>query len=693
MKTRKKVIISIIVILICIAAAATIFLSTQKKEESTLSISERRWIEKNQDKIIDVAILNNIPLFSYGGEGLFFDFIKYLETKTSLEFNKVPYNIDSVPSLGNYAYKILNTNEKPAKDDLIIFEDTYVAISKNNKVIYDLNDLKGYNIGLLEKDLNIVSNYLASNHNLKTFNDINELLRAFDNEEEGQKELDINIDIIIIPHNLYLNEIQTNNNYKIIFHLNEISKKYVLRLDSKEKTLSNIITTYFNNWNVEQKPQLFNNILYNTYLKNRSIDSKAAKDFRSKIYTYGLVKNLPYERVIDHKLIGINGEYLNNFSNLTKTEFEFIEYNTIDDLNEAISQGKIDVSFNYYKPGIKEGITMTSRVFPPEYVLLGYKESNIVVNTLNGLNNKTILLLKDSYLKEELKNNNAINIKEYKSPTKLFNNLTKDNLVLIDSVIYEYYKNTKFNDYKVIYRNRLDNGYSFLLKDSSDNKVFNNLFNNFIAGTDYKSIENDAIITLMADPVKQNYMKTISKYVFGILVVLALSIKIIINSIKKKKVVKKLNKEDKIKYTDLLTNLKNRNYLNDHIEKWEDNNILPQAIIVVDLNNIKYINDNFGHEEGDNVIKKAAAILINTQLENSEIMRTDGNEFLIYLVGHKEPQILAYTRKLYKEMKNIPHEFGAALGFSMIEDEIKTIDDAINEALLDMRTNKEGQNY
>ena len=45
--------------------------------------------------------------------------------------------------------------------------------------------------------------------------------------------------------------------------------------------------------------------------------------------------------------------------------------------------------------------------------------------------------------------------------------------------------------------------------------------------------------------------------------------------------------------------------------------------------------------------------------------------------------------KLEKEMKSLPHEFGAAIGYSMITDEIKTLDDAINEATLEMITNKE----
>lgn len=141
-------------------------------------------------------------------------------------------------------------------------------------------------------------------------------------------------------------------------------------------------------------------------------------------------------------------------------------------------------------------------------------------------------------------------------------------------------------------------------------------------------------------------------------------------------------------YLDVMTNLKNRNFLNDNIEYWEANKVYPQAIVTIDLNKIKEINDTYGHEEGDNQIKAAANILIKTQRENSEIIRTDGNEFLVYMVGYEEKVILTYMHKLNKEFNNLPKPYGAAIGYSMIEDEIKTIDDAINEALIMMRKNK-----
>ena len=159
--------------------------------------------------------------------------------------------------------------------------------------------------------------------------------------------------------------------------------------------------------------------------------------------------------------------------------------------------------------------------------------------------------------------------------------------------------------------------------------------------------------------------------------------------IKNKRKIKILRKEDRKKYTDMLTSLKNRNYLNLYIEKWNSNKVYPQTIIIIDINNMKYINDNYGREKGDMVIVRAASMLVNSQLENSEIIRSDGNEFLIYMVGYNENQVDIYVQKLSKALKELPYGYGAAIGYSMILDNIKTIDDALNEATIEMQSDKE----
>ena|SRR5699024_10915944 len=143
-----------------------------------------------------------------------------------------------------------------------------------------------------------------------------------------------------------------------------------------------------------------------------------------------------------------------------------------------------------------------------------------------------------------------------------------------------------------------------------------------------------------------------------------------------------------MKFIDQLTSLKNRNYLNENIATWNNNTIYPQTIIVVDLNKIQEINDLNGYNEGDKQIKACANVLIKTQLDNSEIMRTDGNEFVIYLVGYNQKQITNYIHKLNKEIKKLPYDFGAEFGYSVIDDDIKTIEDAMNEAVEDMKKQK-----
>jgi len=682
MKNKNKLVILAIVVLICIGFI-TYYILNRNESDTTLSILDKKWIEINKDLIIDIAVLNNLPIYGYEGNGIFFEFINSLENDTGLEFNKVPYSIGTNPSLGEYVYKILGTNANVESNQLLIYEDFYVALSKSSKKIDKISDVNGYNVGVLQDDISFVSYYLTSNNN-PTF-------KSYENSEGLFEALNLNeVNLVVVPYNLYLNEILITNDYHIVFHLNEVSKKYVLQLSDKNDRLNSIMRKYYTKWLKDDYHNLYNKFLLELYLLKRNVDSVIKNEFKGKRYTYGLVNNLPYEMIINDKLVGINGEYINVFSNITGVEFKFVGYKNLEELNKAILDGDVDIAFNYYNVPTSIEVDKTMSPYYEEYVLIAHNSKNFVVNSLKSMQNNTINVLKNTFISDHIKEYQNINVVEFETVDKLLKNINKDSILLIDSNTYNYSKNSKFTDFKVLYRNKLNQDYTFILNNIEDNKTLIDLYKKFVASIDYKIILNNANIKLMEDPVRQNLLQIISRYILVIIIIMFLFVKFTFGMFTKQKKKKQLKKEEKLKYTDMLTSLKNRNYLNDNIEKWEESKVFPQTIIIVDLNNVKYVNDNYGHEEGDNLIKKAASILINTQLENSEIIRTDGNEFLIYLVGYTEQQIVSYTRKLYKEFKNLPHEFGAALGVSMIEDEIKTIDDAINEATLDMRTNKEG---
>ena len=232
------------------------------------------------------------------------------------------------------------------------------------------------------------------------------------------------------------------------------------------------------------------------------------------------------------------------------------------------------------------------------------------------------------------------------------------------------------------------NDYKFMVKNN--NNTFYNLFNYIITTNSYYNYRNNGLADISRSIVERSSFMGLFLIILVIVSVPLIALVFLYFYFKHKHKVKKVKKEDRHKYTDLLTSLKNRNYLNKKAPDWEASKVYPQGIVIIDLNNVKYVNDNYGHEEGDKLIVTAASTLVNTQLENSEIIRTDGNEFLVYLVGYSERQVETYAKKLEKEMKSLPHDFGASVGYSMIEDDIKTLDDAINEATLEMMTKKQG---
>ena len=68
-----------------------------------------------------------------------------------------------------------------------------------------------------------------------------------------------------------------------------------------------------------------------------------------------------------------------------------------------------------------------------------------------------------------------------------------------------------------------------------------------------------------------------------LIIVLLVGAYLLIKSKKRIVLNTKVKNNEKIRYVDMLTSLKNRNYLNDRMEIWNQNTVYPQAVIVLDL--------------------------------------------------------------------------------------------------------------
>lgn len=673
---KKKLIIiipTIVAVLVFIGLYVTL---NYQDEKTNLTIVEKRWIEEHAENKYDFEIANNIPIYSMNGKGVIFDFIEDFETDTGMEFNKISYLKEKSTTTNGLRIQVLNNDTKLTDKNILIAEDGYIAVSAN-KVRYDkISEITNQVIGCLTNDVGELSYYLKTGNELtyKTYDDINTMVSDL---ETG------NITMMIIPQILYLDKTIEQGSYYINYYFTEMSKKIVITLSDDNTQLNKIIKKYFERWKENNYVDVYNKEYLNYYASTNNINDKTKADLISKSYVYGYVKNDPYEVEIDKIPSGIAAEYIARVQRLTNIDFTYQKYDSIADLKKAVANGEVDIYFNNFDYS-NSNYTDSISPFVEEYVVLGKISNKDIVTSFESLKNQNARMLSDTLITKYFKENSKVSISEVKSISEL----TKGNdLIIIDKEVYNYYRNNKFKDYEVLYSDYMSNDYSFGLKNS--NTEFNKLFNYIITTNSYYNYRISGLNSLNLSLFERTSFEQLYLTILGLVLLPILILLTIYLIIKKKKKVKEVKKEDRRKYTDILTSLKNRNYLNLNMEAWENSKVYPQAIVIVDLNNVKYVNDNYGHEAGDQLIISAASILVNTQLENSEIIRTDGNEFLIYLVGYSDKQVDTYCKKLTKEMKELPHGFGAAVGYSMITDDIKTIDDAINEATLDMCTSKE----
>jgi len=151
--------------------------------------------------------------------------------------------------------------------------------------------------------------------------------------------------------------------------------------------------------------------------------------------------------------------------------------------------------------------------------------------------------------------------------------------------------------------------------------------------------------------------------------------------------------QDKIEYLsyhDKLTDLYNRAYFENEIDRLNDSRRLPITILVADLDNLKYVNDNYGHQAGDEYIKTAAD-MIQECIRNEDIAaRIGGDEFAIILPETgKSGARAVYNRikrmeQAYIDSENSSDEivkvFSISVGYGVMTEKEESLEDAFKEA-------------
>lgn len=672
MKNNKKKKKNIIIVFAIIIILLSGFLGTLYYITSTVnnySYSEKKWISENTDTTYDVYVEPSLPIFSNNGKGVYYEYLNALKEDTGLNLNIVTTDTSNI--------KLVNKNYV-GNDDIVIYKDHFIVVGEKDTV-NKLTDLGGKTVGVLESDSETISLYLTAykNINIKSFNSYNELSTEFDNKS---------ISYMIVPMYKYINDIVTND-YEIVYHLDGLYSYYCLELNEEDNAdLVSIMKKFYYRWENKAKSNI-NEYFLDIYYTAKNYTEIEKESITNEDFIVGYIENLPYEGKIRSNFTGLTNTYLSKFADMTGVTYKYIEYKDTKELNDALSNKKIDLALNYYSLS-NDNYTSSRTLGPTEYVVLAHVDNNIVVNSLYSLVNMKVSMLSNMNLKYNMASKNLFEIKDFATVKTMIKNIDKDSIVIIEKEVYDYYKDSSLKNYSIRLIESVKLNNSFLLNKS--NTAFNKLFDFYLSTLSSNEMKNESVVGVI-ETLKNNRLFNfiISNLLYIVIGALIVGF-IIYTLVKKSLYVKKIKKEDRLYYFDAMTNLKNRNYLNDNIDFWSGTKVYPQAIVVIDINKLKLLNDRKGHEAGDNQIKAVANVLIKTQRDNSEIMRTDGDEFMIYLVGYDEKKIGSYIHKLNRELlSSLPHkDYGVSIGYSMITNEQTTIDDAINDSLLMIKKSK-----
>ena len=129
-KTNRVIILSSIFTIMIVSLI--IFVLNYTKDSSSFSIIEKNWINKNKNNVIDISTYNDVPIYGYNGEGIIFSFLEDFSKDYGISFNRVSYFSDNNGNLKDSAFRILNYNDELSDNDILMYEDEYVIVSKIN---------------------------------------------------------------------------------------------------------------------------------------------------------------------------------------------------------------------------------------------------------------------------------------------------------------------------------------------------------------------------------------------------------------------------------------------------------------------------------------------------------------------------------------------------------------------------------
>ncbi|MFW6282079.1 MAG: MASE3 domain-containing protein [bacterium] len=161
---------------------------------------------------------------------------------------------------------------------------------------------------------------------------------------------------------------------------------------------------------------------------------------------------------------------------------------------------------------------------------------------------------------------------------------------------------------------------------------------------------------------------------------------------------KRLKREkEKIQYYsfhDQLTDLYNRRYFENELERLNYSRRLPVSIVVGDMDGLKTVNDNYGHRMGDKYLKKAADVFSNSTRTEDIVARIGGDEFAVILPETDNDSAQKFCDRLKEQCNkcnkenDLPLSLSISIGCATVSSKSQDLNEVFVEADRNMYENK-----
>ena len=147
--------------------------------------------------------------------------------------------------------------------------------------------------------------------------------------------------------------------------------------------------------------------------------------------------------------------------------------------------------------------------------------------------------------------------------------------------------------------------------------------------------------------------------------------------------------KNEIIFTDCLTGLYNRVYLEFLHKRACNKKDCWVSGIMIDLNGFKQINDNYGHAEGDLALCIVADLFRESFSEYGVVTRYAGDEFVIMLNTTDDQliqKIIKFAKKNFvteNEKNDKPYQLSASMGYTITNLTVSTLEQVMRRAVAD----------